>query len=495
MAFADEVKKTVNRQYVDVYLKRRYPDGSFDADWIDITRWVVGNGIDKIRYSLDSGDFDVGIFAANNVRMKFDNSSGKFNDNSDPRSYWAAFQSKHLSQIKIEAGYITDDDEKSEATPFHGILDESSMNHDSSDNVSITILSRESALKRVSVVAGSLSSSVSASDAIYILCNRSEITDYITVTTSNIVPGNDIALDDPSVYNNKKLDAVLNDLLLLTNSIMYVDNDGNLIVKDRENTSTVKYYFYANSHDGKKDNIYSITGVNTGRQRIKNAWFWGNTSLSAQSDSHHLKRFGTIRKSISSDAITTTATKQSILDNALAGWQFPKSEMIIAVDYMPGVLDFYDTIVLDIKPNLSRYYDLPIAGAAVAGADLLVDYQSGMYIDKNLGFKILSIDHDIRTAKTYFKIREKGNQLNDGYIEMINTKLYTLVFTASASEDINVGADGIDAQRCKVEILDAADDYKTNLLTVTRPDSNTIRIAAGSAITETYRVLVVEVEA
>ena len=45
MSLIEEATKGLNRIYADIYLKRRYPDGSFDSSWIDITRWVVTSGI------------------------------------------------------------------------------------------------------------------------------------------------------------------------------------------------------------------------------------------------------------------------------------------------------------------------------------------------------------------------------------------------------------------------------------------------------------------
>ncbi len=491
MSLIEEATKGLNRIYADIYLKRRYPDGSFDSSWIDITRWVITSGMSRIKYQLDSGDFDVGFFTASNINMRFDNTTGKFNDNTDPRSLWEAFETKHLSKIRIEAGYLDEDDVKSAAIPFEGTIDENSIKYNDKDVVSMTVLALDSIFKTVEVVAGSLSSSVLVSDAIFILCNRSEITDFINVTTGNINPEDDVIIDDPSAYNSVKLNEVLNELLFMSNSIMYIDSSNNLIIRDRDETEDVQKEFYINSESGYKDNIYDVKNINTGRHRVKNLWTWSGIALTAKSVDHHLKRFGTTRRNVNFASITNNTTRQEVLDALLALWQFPKQELIIETDYIPGVLDFYDMVTLDIRPRLTREDNIPIAGKAIAGSALSIDYATGLFIDVGLGFKIMAYEHDLRKATTIFKLRLKGTQLNDGWIDMLRSKQYAVTFTASATEDIDVSGEGINADQTKVEIVDSTG--KTVQMDVTRPDINTIRLTAGSAITEIFNVNVVEV--
>lgn len=302
-------------------------------------------------------------------------------------------------------------------------------------------------------------------------------------------------LDDPSQFNGVKLDAVINRILFITNSIGYVDPDGNFIVKGRRHSRRIIHSFYKNSIDGYKDNIYGITNINNGRQRLKNSWFWGGTSIYSTSLEHHSKRYGISRRSISEPSVTNTDTIQNILDYQRDEWQFPKQEMQIETDYLPGVFSFYDTVTLDINPRYSRQNDLAISGLAVSGEARSVDFLSGFKIDPLKGFKILAISHDLNQGKTILKLRNIGKTLTDGYLEMILSQTYSVVFTAATSVDIDVSPDGLNAQYCKVEILDSGSDYKTDMIEVKRPDANTIRLTSGVAITKTFRVLVVEAQA
>lgn len=492
---AELLRRKVNRGYTDVYMKRRYSDGTYEEDWLDITRFVLRDGLNKIVTKIDSDDFDVGLYTINSVRMVFDNSGGRFNDVDDTRSYWTSFETRHLSRIKIEAGYIDDSDTKVVEAIFQGLLDERTINVGQNDTAEATILSRELSFKTLTVIAGSLSSSVSAKDAFYVLCSRGEITELMTVDISNINPANNITIDDPSVFENKKLDSVLNDLLLLTNSVLYIDGSDNLIIKDRTESKKVQYRFFLNSESGESDNIYDISSFNNGRQRVKNFWLWSGTSAFAQAGETNRKRYGITRRTVSSDAITNTATRQSILNALRDEWQYPKRELVLETDYIANEVSILDLVTLDVRPTLSRRDNLPICGHAVAGSAVCLEYKSGVMVDSALGFKIISIEHDLRRMKTILKVREKGKTLTDGYFDMILSQTIAVSFTAESSKDVNVATYGMNAQRCIVQVLDDTDDYANVDLKVQRPTSNIVRLTVGSAITQTFRILVIEVPA
>jgi hypothetical protein len=495
---AIELKKSINKAYVNVYLKRRLTDGNFESDWLDITRLVLSSGIDALSYSVDSGDFDVGVFSVSNVRLNFDNRTGKFNDNEDSRSLWGSLNTRQLSRIKVEAGYLDAYDEKLTENVFEGIIDERSFTFDvKQDTVSCTVLSREYAFQTVNVAGGSLGLSPVASDAIYTLCNRPEITDYMTVTLANIVPANDIVIDSPNEWAGKKLNDVLNEIMLVTNSILYIDKEGNLIVSGRDHSRRVAYEFRQNSNTGKPDNIYPIRNVNSGRQRVKNYISWGSgvSAVTASSTDEFLERYGVTKRTISCDAITSATTKAAIVANVLAEWQFPKQEMEIETDYLANEIGFFDLVTVDFIPQLTRKTNLPICGEAICGSAIAVDYASGFKTDVKKGYKVLSIEHSLSEFKTSLKIREIGKQLNDGYVYMILSKSIPTTFAAETYKDINVAAYSMNAQRCLVQVVDPSGSYVTGEFTVTRPSTSIVRITSGIAITGTYNILCSEVEA
>lgn len=495
MTTALQIAKTVNRGYVSVYLKRRAADGTYDASWTDITDLVAGGGT-AIDQALDSQDYDVGVVQFGNVTLQINNRDGRFCEPWDCRSLWAAYETRHLSKIKIEGGYLDDDDAKIVEVAFNGLIEDRGTTTDESDNVTVKVLSREMVFGLVTVPAGSLSSGILASDALFTLCSRGEIVEHITVDAANINPANDITIDDPSAFDGKKLDTVLTELMLLTNSVMFVNQAGAMIVRDREHTRRVMLELRLRAANGLPDNIYALRNYNTGRQRTKNYWSWSGSTIVAKSSDYDLNKFGVTKKSVSSDAITTAATKQAILDGLRDQWQYPKRELEVTTDYLANEVTFFDTVVCDVQPTLGGTTEFPVAGSCLADGSVVCPiFVSGLHIDSAIGFKILSIKHDLAAFKTTLKLREIGNELHDGFLMIPLTAGIDVEFVNEETVDIDTSAYSMDAQYCKVEVTDVDTDYQTTVgLGVTRPDANTIRLTAAPSTTASFRVFLVEVE-
>lgn len=85
------------------------------------------------------------------------------------------------------------------------------------------------------------------------------------------------------------------------------------------------------------------------------------------------------------------------------------------------------------------------------------------------------------------------NALIDG--DDMASKNLLVTFAAEATKDVNIFITGMDAQKCSVQVLDTTsspDPFETAELDVTRPDSNTIRLTAASAISKTFRLIIVQ---
>lgn len=494
MTTALQIAKRVNRGYLDVYIKRRSPDGTYEADWLDVSRFVSSRGV-TVDYSLDSGDLDIGLFTVGNITVGFNNRTGRFSEPWDCRSHWAAFETRHLTKVKVEAGYLDDDDQKLTEQAFQGLIEDRGTATGDQDEVVMKALSREAAFNQVTVPVGLLSSSILASEAILVLCSRGEIAEHMTVTAANINPANDITIDDPSTFGARKLNDVLSEIMLLTDSVLYVNEAGALVVRNRQHTRRVKRDFRKNAATGKSDNIYSISNFNSGRQRARNYWQWTSSTIEAKSDAHHLIKWGVTKKTVSSSAITNASTKLAILEGLRDQWQFPKREIEIATDYLANEITFFDTVTLDVEPHLDRRADLAIAGtgSALAGTARAAAYTSGLFIEPLIGFKVIGLRHDLGRFQTILRLREKGTQLNDGYIMIPLTKSHDAT-VAGVPLDVDVAQYEMNARLTKVEVLDVADDYATvPVLGIQRPDEDTLRINLG-AFSGDVRLLLCEVE-
>lgn len=491
----EQSKKNSNRVFTDVYIKRRFDDGTYESDWKDITRQVVRNSLSDIKLSLDAKDFDIGIFTTDNVTVTFDNSDGRFNDIEDSRSFWGAFQTRHLTKFRIDYGYLDDNGDNIGSNTFIGFLDERSLRISSNDDATVTILSRDFLLSTVNVPAGLVSSATAASEVLFRLLSRGEITQHLTISRSNIAPNNDITIDDPSEYDAKKVDSVVNEILLLTNSVAYIDQSDNYIVKSRNSSNQVTHRFYNNPIKKRKasDNVYGIRNINSGRNRVKNAFFWSGSTEVSRSDSVYLERYGLTKKTFNAAAITNTTTRQSILDRLRTEFEFPKKEFEVETDYLGPDIELLQTVAFDVRPEYTNVKDVAEIGQAVIGTSKIVGFGSGIFLQPDKGYKVIQIRHSLKNAKTILKVREVGKTLTDGYLTMLSTQIYTAVFTAATSVDINTAADSINAQQAKVEVLDSGSDFETTELQITRPSTSIIRLTSTASITKTFSVLVAEV--
>ena len=128
MATLKEIANRSTQQiFAEVYLKRRKSDGDYEPDWLEITRYVEGGLGGTITNSIDSQDYDIGVFREDNLSLSFNNRDGRFNDVEDSRSFWAAYDTRHLSKIKIEYGYL-EDGEKVGGLVYQGLIDDHTDN-------------------------------------------------------------------------------------------------------------------------------------------------------------------------------------------------------------------------------------------------------------------------------------------------------------------------------------------------------------------------------
>lgn len=102
-----------------VSIKRIQTDGTYEADWYDISSYVVQWGI--IEKSMGDNIF-INDFQISNVDMIFNNSNRDFNSENDASSLFADYKQRYRTKFKIESGLIDDDDEEIAGITFYGIL-------------------------------------------------------------------------------------------------------------------------------------------------------------------------------------------------------------------------------------------------------------------------------------------------------------------------------------------------------------------------------------
>ena len=154
------------------------------------------------------------------------------------------------------------------------------------------------------------------------------------------------------------------------------------------------------------------------------------------------------------------------------------------MSYQPITFTRFPNAIVDKASNIHEW-----------SLSIISDETIGSSVYSRKGFKVLSIEHSLSSFKSTLKLREIGNQLNDGFIHMILSKSIATTFAAETYKDINVASYSMNAQLCQVEVVNPSGDYVTEEFTVSRPSTSIVRITSGVALTGTYNVLCSEVEA
>jgi hypothetical protein len=382
-----------------VYIKP-FDDFGVYQNWIDVTANVDLNAISGLKQNLDNTQYDIGIYRNSSFNLKLDNRLGLFSDIGAPRTIfrykranslvkvtWEMDPQSAITGIAVAEQCFTSE----ETTIFTGLLSDENLTQDlAGDNVTFTVLGRESIFDSVAVPFSSLANGQMISAALYALLNQSAITTLLTVSPSTIACGVDVAIDDVSSLATKTVKEALADLLLISNSVLYISGD-TLIITPRTAGATVKAKFYGAGSTAGIENVQTLSNIRNGFGRIFNFLTWSNTSL-LQSDPDSLAKYGVRKKDFSSALITDNTKRNTILASVLSEFAFPKREMELTapVTFAAIALGLLDRISVDYPiVYFSEENPLPICGVAICGAAVLPKGLWSYSVDPADGWKIM----------------------------------------------------------------------------------------------------------
>ena len=404
-----------------VYLKTFDYDGSYETEFTDVSRDVLK--LSDIRESLDSTEYNLGIFKLNKLKLSLRNDHGRF---TPPPNYKSFFKTKMKdTQVKITwnirpeplcvginfpPGHFGPLGEEIEL--FRGLLTETSSKGDvENQSIDFDILGFESLLSQVAVPYDDITNGDDISDVMYSILNQTTITDLLTVSLSNITPGLDQAIDDKSDLENKTGREAFGSgesLLLLSQSVLTIQNQ-TIYISDRDPTASVQYSFYGPSSNLGGENIIQIKDYREGLNQLFNFWTWSDTTLVSQDDSS-ITSYGVYKKEVGSDLLTNSTKRQNILDDLKTEFSSPKKSMILVAPLTSDTagLKLLDRVNIDY-PNIYRPADdgiLPVWGSVKWGSFKWPIGQFSFAITQATEFKIL--DRKIKTTNETieFTLRE-----------------------------------------------------------------------------------------
>lgn len=399
------------------YIKPFLDTGAYAADWIEVTRDVDWGSLGNIQQGLDNADYDIGVYRNSNFNVTLRNDHGRYSDVDVLQSIFRYKRADSLFKITWDlnedrnyCGATTVCGQfklSEEMTLFEGLLNDESLAMDvASQQVTFLVLGREALLDRAIVPFASLSVGQLASAVILACVNQAPITSVLTVSAGTISLGNDQTLDNIDDLENKTAKDALDDLLMLTSSVLYI-RDGALIISPRTPTAALQYTFFGQASNSGPENVQDIQKFKNGMSRVFNYLFWTDTAITSVDDSS-VTKYGARSKEFNFTYFTNGVKQQSLLDSILGEFSLPKREMELTapLTYDTLEVDLLDRVAIDYPTVYTSLDPLPICGIAICGEAKLPKGIWSFMLTTTEEFKVIGRTLDIRNALFKYKLRE-----------------------------------------------------------------------------------------
>lgn len=400
-------------------------DSNTYGDEIEVTDYVKSAGVGQIRKSIDSSDYDVGVFTFSDLELTAVNLDGKFNDANDTRSMFMDTRDRckvrvefvQIESVRDTSGTILSEVETDTVT-FRGLINDEATRLDvTKETIRFKVLSRDSVLRTTKVSGGVVGDAMLFSEAIFAILNVPKITSVLTVLEANIDVDLDLEIDDGSYFDDKGVKESLDELLFASNSCLLIDDAGVVTIRSRaadESTDALNLFGKNDLHY--RENIIDLTDYNTGKQRMFTSFVVNDRETS---NSVFVQAFGFRQKKITLDFMTDTVKIDQIAAALVGEWKAPKIELKVRVaTSVARDVQLLDRVSVSypfrVKPQPGTF--LPVIGVTKIGEtdQPLPDIFGAIEIPARLKFKVLEIEDNVEKFTRTLKLRQAGTDLGDG---------------------------------------------------------------------------------
>jgi hypothetical protein len=400
-----------------VYIKAFDDNGVYNADWEEVTDDVIFGEIGSINSDLDNTDYDIGVYRFSNFKITLRNDHARYSDVDYPDSIFRYKRADSLVKItweindegpfvgiaESESGFLSE-----EVTIFTGLLnDESLVMNLSKQTVSFSCIGKEYLFSRTTVPFGSVSNGDLFSEILYTILNQANITALLTVSSSNISCGTDLAIDSIASLQNKTVQEGLNKLLLASNSVLFIEND-TVYIAPRTASPTVEFTFYGQTSSLGAENILDVTNIKNGLNKVFNYFTWKDTIYFSQSTSS-VTKYGVRKNEVDFEFITDGTKQQTILDNLKTEFADPKQEfdIITPMSYPALEANLLSRVSIDYPiVYVSTGDPVPICGVAICGEAVLPKALSAFTILPTDHYKVIGRSINPKDSTIRFKVRK-----------------------------------------------------------------------------------------
>jgi hypothetical protein len=399
-----------------VFITPLLSEGVYGAE-VDVSAFTQLDGLSKIKRSIDSTDYTIGVYTFDDVKLKCRNADGTFNEN-DYRSIFPF--ARDGAKVRVEVLKIDAGDFSTETKiQFEGLLNDAATRQNiTEDTIFLTALSKTSVFKTTQVPAGIITTGTTAKNAIFQILSQPAITALLTVDIDNINPELNFIVDSPSELDNLEVREALDLLVRASNSVLILEDD-EIFVQEREKASPpATLELRGRGEITNNANIIGISEYNPGTKRQFNSVRLNDGAVTVE-DSASVSEYGLRRIEFDFPMVADTDTLTEIGENIADEFRLPKQELKVRV---PAIVaedaDLLDPVSVDApllrKPKPGNF--LPVYGVATYGdpATPYPEVFGSVAISKNDKFKIISIEEDTRTFITTLKLRQAGKNTNDG---------------------------------------------------------------------------------
>ena len=385
--------------------------------YVEVTSDVTFDDVGAIAQQLDNTDFNLGVYRNSNFNVTFRNDRGTYSDVGNPQSIFHYTRANSLIKITWEtettnnlAGWMIAGQTwlSTETTVFVGLLNDDSLTMDLTDQaVQFTCMGRESVLGQMTVPSAALVGTPNISDIIKACLNQTALTDILTYSAANINVGTDAVVDTPVGYATKTVLETLDDLLLASNSVLYISGD-TVFVSARIPTADVKATFYGQASKLGIENVQDILNIKSGTSRTFNFLTWQSNTTPVQ-NLFSVNKYGAKKFEFSIDSITNATVQAALMAAVLTEFGLPKQELdlIIPLSYSSLGLNLLDRVSIDYPTvYLPGDFALPILGVAILGSAVLPNALWAFTIDPTTSpYKIIGKSLDPQNALMTLNLR------------------------------------------------------------------------------------------
>lgn len=402
-------------------------DSSMYGDEIDVTDHIRYTGVGTIRRSIDSSDYDVGVFTFSDLELTALNVDGFFNE-MDYRSIFSTLRDRckvrivfnEIQTVRNIEGTVLSEDTLSSVT-FRGMINEEATRLDiTNDTIRFKVLSRDSVLRTTKISGGAVIDGDLFSEALFQILNTPKVTAVLNISALNITPDLDLEIDDASFFNDKSIKESLDVLLFASNSCMLINDSGDVTIRSRiQDESSDVLNLFGKNDIHYRENIIDITSYNSGKQRMFTSFLVNDEEFSNVA---FVQAFGFRQKEVTFDFITDPLKIQTIAAQLVDEWKTPKVELNVKVPTaIAKSVQLLDRVSLNnpFRLRTAPGTFLPIIGITKIGeTDQPLPWTFGsVEILPRVKFKVIEIEDNVENFTSILKLRQTGKDIGDGVFD------------------------------------------------------------------------------